>query len=148
MGVIFTDESGPTVLEAVTPVRYTRLADWIARGRGGAYVVKRLRDSSALLPEGIGAMRSLAAGWLGRPYDLQFRWGDDALYCSELVYKIFDRALHVGVGRLQRADDMNLDDPRVKSALAARFAPGKFDPAEPVVTPGSIFEDDGLETVP
>ena len=35
MGVIFVDTSGPTVLEAVSPVRYTKLADWIARGRGG-----------------------------------------------------------------------------------------------------------------
>jgi hypothetical protein len=42
---------------------------------------------------------------------------------------------------------MNLADPRVRSALATRFAPGKFDPAEPVVTPRSMFEDVNLVTV-
>jgi len=147
MGVIFIDPSGPTVLEAVSPVRYTKLAEWIAHGRGGRYVVKRLRDPSALSPEAVQAMRAVAAGWLGRPYDLQFRWGDDALYCSELVYKVFERGAHTAVGRLGRAEDMNLADPRVRSALAARFAPGKFDPAEPVVTPRSIYEDEKLEVV-
>jgi hypothetical protein len=42
---------------------------------------------------------------------------------------------------------MNLDDERVKRALDRRFAKGGFDPAEPVVTPDSIFNDDDLVEV-
>jgi len=148
MGVIFFDGGGPRVFEAVSPVRHTRLADWIARGKGKHYVVKRLRDGEKQLsPEVLREMKALGARWLERPYDGKFRWDDEALYCSEIVHKLFDRAAKVRLGRIERARDMNLNDPRVKRALGQRFKPGEFNPDEPVVTPDSIFRDDQLVTV-
>lgn len=148
MGVVFEDASGPVVLEAVSPVRYTPLATWIARGREKEYAAKRLRDADLRLgPEVVRKMRRTARSWLGRPYDLRFRWSDDAFYCSELVYKLFERAAGVRIGKVQRAKEMNLDDQRVKAAQTARFGKAPFDPEESVVTPGSMFEDEQLVTV-
>jgi hypothetical protein len=148
VGVVFNDASGPMVFEAISPTSRTPLSKWIARGRDGEYVVKRLRDSSTrLTPDVKAKMRALGKTWLGRPYDLQFRWDDDALYCSELVHKLFERGAGVTLGRVERAADMNLDDERVKRAMNKRFAPGAFDPAEPVVTPDSIFNDEELVEV-
>jgi hypothetical protein len=148
MGVIFNESGGPIVLEAVSPIRKTPLAKWIEHGRDRHYVVKRLRDAdSRLSSEAIAAMRKLGASWLGRPYDLRFRWDDQALYCSELAYKLFDRAAGVRLGKLERADDMNLGDERVQRALRRRFADAHFDPAETVVTPDSIFNDEQLVEV-
>jgi hypothetical protein len=136
------------VFEAVSPVRPTPLAQWIARGKRSEYVVKRLRDADVrLAPEVVAKMRELGKAWLGRPYDLRFRWDDQALYCSELVYKLFQRGAGIELGTIERASDMNLDDERVKRALDKRFAKGGFDPAEPVVTPDSIFNDDELVEV-
>ena len=100
MGIIFFRNHRPYVLEASATVRYTPLDDWIARGKGGHYVVKRLKDASALNAEGTSKLRSTAAQLLGRPYDLTFEWSDDRVYCSELVWKIYDRALHVDIGEL------------------------------------------------
>jgi hypothetical protein len=142
LGVIFVERSGPVVLEAVSPVRKTPLKSWIARGRGGQYVVKRLRHAETRLsPDVLAAMKKLGKSWLGRPYDVRFRWDDQALYCSELVYKLFERAAGVRLGKLERAGDMNLDDQRVQRALRKRFGKVRFDPAEIVVTPDSMFED-------
>ena len=42
---------------------------------------------------------------------------------------------------------MNLNDARVQRALAHRFRGAAFDPAEPVVTPDSIFNDGRLAQV-
>lgn len=107
--------------------------------------VKRLRDADTRLStETVAKMRTLGATWLGRPYDLRFRWDDQTLYCSELAYKLFDRAAGIRLGKLERAADMNLDDERVQRALRKRFANAKFDPTETVVTPDSIFNDDKL----
>jgi hypothetical protein len=148
MGVIFVEKGEPIVFEAVSPVRRTRIADWVARGKGKHYVVKRLRDADQRLPANIvREMKTLGERWLGRPYDAKFRWDDESLYCSEIVHKLFDRAARVQLGRIERARDMNLDDPRVKRALGQRFKPGEFDPDEQVVTPDSIFRDDQLVTV-
>jgi hypothetical protein len=145
LGVIFVEPTGPVVLEAVSPVRKTPLGRWIARGRRGEYVVKRLRDAdSKLSPSVMASMKKLGTTWLGRPYDLRFRWDDKTLYCSELAYKLYERAANVRLGKLERARDMNLDDERVQSALRKRFGSARFDPAEIVITPDSIFNDDQL----
>lgn len=148
MGVIFNEPSGPLVLEAASPVRKTPLQKWIAHGRDRRYVIKRLRDADRRLSgEAVTKMQKLSRAWLGRPYDLRFRWDDQTLYCSELAYKLFDRAAGVQLGKLERAADMNLNDARVQQALRKRFAGTTFDPTETVVTPDSIFNDDQLVEV-
>ena len=148
MGVIVREGGGTFVFEAVSPVRRTPLERFIAHGREQRYVVKRLRDADArLTPATLEKMRQLGATWLGRPYDLRFRWDDQALYCSELVYKLFDRGAGIRLGKLERAADMNLDDERVQKALKKRFANAQFDPNETVVTPDSIFNDAQLVEV-
>lgn len=145
MGVVVIQPTGAFVFEAVSPVKHTPLQNWIKRGRDQRYVVKRLRDAETrLTPEALAAMRKLGASWLGRPYDLRFRWDDQALYCSELAYKLFERGAGIRLGKLQRAAEMNLDDERVKKALQKRFAGAAFDPAETVVTPDSMFNDEQL----
>jgi hypothetical protein len=148
MGVVFHEAGAPMVFEAVSPVRRTPIKQWIARGRNGEYVVKRLRDvDDRLKPEVLAKMRTLGKSWLGRPYDLQFRWDDESLYCSELAHKLFAKGAGVKLGAIERAADMNLDDERVRRTMQKRFARGGFDPAEPVVTPDSIFNDDELVEV-
>jgi hypothetical protein len=148
VGVVFKEKTGTVVLEAVSPVKRTPVERFVARGRDGHYVVKRLRDAdSKLKPEVVDKMRQVGGSWLGRPYDLRFRWDDQSLYCSELVYKLFERGAGIRLGELERAEDMNLDDERVQRALRKRFAEAKFDPGETVVTPDSIFDDDQLVEV-
>lgn len=145
MGVVFNEPGGPRVLEAASPVRKTPVRKWIARGRDQDFVVKRLRDAETRLrPDVVTRMRALGSSWLGRPYDLKFRWDDQALYCSELAYKLFDRAAGVQLGKLQTAAEMNLDDQRVQSAMRKRFKAGTFKSDEVVVTPDAIFNDQQL----
>lgn len=145
MGVVFNEPEGPVVLEAVGPVRKTVLQSWIDRGRERVYVIKRLRTAKTqLTTEALKKMRDLGATWVGRPYDLKFRWDDESLYCSELAYKLFDRAVGARLGKLEKAGDMALNDDRVQRELRKRFAGTKFDPGETVVTPDSIFNDDQL----
>lgn len=77
-GIIYRDGCDYFVYEAVQPVKSTPLAQWIARGKGGHYVVKRLAGADSLLTErNIAAMRREAARFAGRDYDLTFGWSDD-----------------------------------------------------------------------
>jgi hypothetical protein len=148
MGVVLVEDGKPVVLEATSPVKRTAFDQWIARGRGGRFVVKRLRDAERLLDaDARERLQTLGKSWLGKPYDLQFRWDDDTLYCSELVYKLLEQAADVKLGKIERASDMNLSDRRVQQALKRRFVDGSFDPNEPVVTPDSIFNDEKLIVV-
>ena len=148
MGVIFRQDGELWVLEAVQPVKKTRLAAWIGRGTEGRVVIKRLRDADRILTaETKDRMRKLGMTWLGRNYDGRFLWDDDRLYCSELVYKLFERGAGVKIGTMQKAGEMHLADPKVQAEIRRRFKGAKFDPEEPVVTPQSMFDDPGLEVV-
>jgi hypothetical protein len=148
MGVVFLDRGEPWVLEAVEPVKRTRFEAWKRRGEGGRVWVKRLRDAGEVLtPEVVARMRTLGQGWAGRPYDLQFRWDDERLYCSELAYKLYERAAGVTIGKVQRAGEMALAHPEVQRKLGERFGAVRFSPEEPVVTPQAMFDDPRLVLV-
>ena len=136
MGIIFIRDGQPYVLEASATVRYTRLQDWIAHGVHDDYVVKRLRTSIA--DQQVERLRETAQSFLGRPYDLTFEWSDSRIYCSELVWKIYDRALGVKLGELQHLRDFDLSSPVVSTKLRERY--GDAPPLdEPVISPAAMF---------
>jgi hypothetical protein len=148
MGVVFLDRGEPWVLEAVEPVKRTRFDAWKRRGEGGRVWVKRLRDASVVLsPAVVERMRLLGQSWTGRHYDLQFRWDDERLYCSELAYKVYERAAGISIGKVQRAGEMALGHPEVQRKLRERFGAVRFSPEEPVVTPQAMFDDPRLVPV-
>lgn len=148
MGVVLLDRGQPLVLEAVEPVKLTPFDSWRRRGAGGQVQVRRLADADArLTPEAVARIRSAGRAWLGRHYDLAFRWDDERLYCSELAWKLYDRALGVQLGQLQRAGDLALGSPEVQRKLRERYGAGGFDPAETVVTPQAIYDDPRLISI-
>jgi hypothetical protein len=147
MGLVLFRDGKPFVFEAVATVKWTPLAGWLARGEGGRYVVKRLkRPAGALSAEELGKLRAAAAAFAGKPYDLTFEWSDARIYCSELVWKVYQRGLGVELGRPQRLRDFRLDDPLVRAKLRERY--GAAVPLdEPVVAPGAMFDSELLETI-
>jgi len=147
MGIVFIRDGNPYVYEAIKTVQYTSLKKWVARGDGGHYVIKRLRDADRVLtPEAVAKLRQVAAKFQGKPYDPTFEWSDSRIYCSELVWKIYDRGLGLPVGRLQKLSDFDLSDPIVKSKMKERY--GKAIPMdETVISPGEMFSFDGLVVV-
>lgn len=136
MGIIFLRGGRPFVFEASSTVRYTPLQDWIARGKDGKYVVKRLRTE--LSDSQIKRLREVAATLLGRPYDLTFEWSDSRIYCSELVWKIYDRALNVHIGELQALREFDLSDPAVRAKMKERYG-GSVPLNEKVISPAAMF---------
>lgn len=146
MGLIFHDDGEVYVYEAVGPVKSTPLDDWIRRGVDGRFVVRRLSDRSELLSdEAISRLKRMARQYEGKPYDSYFEWSDDRIYCSELVWKIFQEALGLEIGELERFGDFDLSDPLVAEKLAERF--GDSVPIdEIVISPASMFESHMLTT--
>ena len=68
MGIVLLRGGKPYVFEAVSTVRYTPLAQWTARGDGGHYVAKRLRNAGALLtPGAVARLHAGSADYEGRP---------------------------------------------------------------------------------
>lgn len=147
MGIVYVRNGRPFVFEAVQPVKLTPLAAWIARGEHGHFVAKRLRDAAARLSiDALRRMRAAGEPFLGKNYDLYFEWSDDRIYCSELVWKIFDRGAGVKLGRLQTLSEFDLAHPAVRSKLKERYG-NHVSLQEIVISPAAIFEDPRLQTV-
>ena len=147
MGLVYLEDGEPFVFEAVQPVKSTPLAEWIARGKDGHFVVKRLPDASRrLTPEILQRMKSVGDAMVGRPYDRYFEWSDDRIYCSELVWKIFDRGAGIQIGDLETLPDFDLSHPEVAAKMKERF--GDRPPAdEAVISPAAMFHSPELVTV-
>jgi permuted papain-like amidase YaeF/Yiix C92 family enzyme len=148
MGLVLYRKGRPFVLEAIGRVQYTPWSQWVARGVGGKFVVKRLRDAThALTPDAVAKLREAARPFVGRPYDLVFAWSDDSIYCSELVWKIYDRALGIRIGQLHSLRGLDLSDPIVRAKLNERYG-DRLPLDEPVISPAAMFGASTLEAVP
>lgn len=139
MGMVLFRDGQTYVLEASKTVRWTPLDQWTARGDGGHYVVKRLRDSASLMtPEARKKLRDEAIKLVGKRYDAAFGWSDERIYCSELVWKAYQRALGVQIGELQKLREFDLSDPLVQTKLKERY--GNAVPMdESVISPAAMF---------
>lgn len=147
MGILFQRRGAWEVLEAVGPVKWTPLAQWVRRGVRGHVVVKRLRNREArLTPAALARMKTVGARFLGRPYDLTFEWSDTRIYCSELVWKVYQEGAGLELGRLQTLGEFDLSSPQVQAKLRARYHGGP-PLQEPVISPVRIFECAELETI-
>ena len=92
------------VIEAIGPVKETRLSHWIAQGRDSAYAVFRLRDP---LAKKIPAIITAAETSKSRPYDIHYDMDDGKIYCSELLYKAVCDATGRRLGKIRNLGDLN-----------------------------------------
>lgn len=143
-GILVHRSGVPWVYEANGPVGYRTLSDFISSGVGGKYLVLRYRK--ALSAGDLERLQAAGAYFYGRPYDSYFGWDDSRIYCSELVFKIFQKGLGVSVGRKQKLCDFRLGDPRVQKILRQRYG-GAVPLEETVVSPASIATSPELKTV-
>ncbi|MEP6930316.1 MAG: YiiX family permuted papain-like enzyme, partial [Flavobacterium sp.] len=128
------------VFEAVQPVKLTPLEQWIVHGKEGKYVVKRLKNATAVLnPATLEKMKTYGNQFAGKQYDAYFEWTDDRIYCSELVWKIYKNGAGIELSKLQHLKDFNLADERVKKVLKERY--GNDIPLdEEVVSPSNLAD--------
>ena len=68
------------------------------------------------------------------------------MYCSELVYKLFNRALGIKLGQLQPLKNYDLSHPVVKRVLKKRYG-ARVPYNEPMISPQSVFASELLYTV-
>jgi len=147
MGMILFRNGSPMVFEAIQTVRYTPLKKWVERGEGGHFVVKRVADADRVMTRtAIQKLKDQARSFEGKPYDMTFEWSDARIYCSELVWKIYERALGIQIGELQRLREFRLDDPAVRRKMKERY--GTAIPMhERVIAPGAMFNSTKLIVV-
>lgn len=147
VGIILLKDGQPYVYEAVGPVKFTSLKDWIAQGEGSHFVAKRLKKTDTVLtPQVLKKLEEVALGFKGRAYDWTFEWSDDKMYCSELVWKIYQRSTGLEIGHLQKLREFDFSNPVVQEQLKEKYG-DQVPWNEAVISPERIFESDLLYPV-
>ena len=146
-GILFNQNNAWFVYEAVGPVKLTPLQEWINRGIDREFEIKRLRDADQLLTDAtLNKMMTVGRQLKGKDYDPQFQWSDARMYCSELVWKVYQRGAGIMLGNLRPLRDYHLDNHKVGEALQLRY--GDNPPwEEMMIAPQTIYDCDALETV-
>ena len=121
-GLIYKNGMDFYVFEAFQPVKLTPLDKWIARGKDGKFAIKRLKNADKVLsPSTIEKIKEVGDQFKGKNYDLTFEWSDDKIYCSELIWKIYQRATGLEIGKLQKLKDFDLSDNAVQTKMKERY---------------------------
>lgn len=146
-GLIYKEGNNIFVFEAVQPVKWTPLDKWIARGQNGKFVIKRLKNAEqALTPATLKKMKRVGEEFTGKDYDMTFEWTDNKIYCSELIWKVYQRATGIEIGKLQKLSDFDLTNEVVKRKMVERYGT-KIPMNEIVISPAAIFDSELLTTV-
>jgi hypothetical protein len=146
VGILFEEEGEWMVYEAVQPVRKVRLKQFISNGDSSKYVIKRLVHADSFLnAERLSKMKIFLNAQLNKTYDIVFNWSDEEMYCSELVWKAYQKADY-RLCNLKQLKNYDLSHPIVKSTMNQRY--GKNIPLnDSMVSPGEIFDSPNLKIV-
>jgi hypothetical protein len=133
-GVLFFENNEWMVYEAVQPVSKISLKAFNSRGAGA---IMRLTDKT-LSATDVSKLKTVFKTYEGKNYDLAFNWSDDRLYCSELVYKLYNKGLAIELCKPRKLKDFDLNNPLVKQKLNEKYN-GKIPLEEPMVSPEDIY---------
>lgn len=140
-GIVAREDGRWVVYEAYRGVGPTPLAEWLSRGQEGGFVVYRLKESHRIH---IPAMLSATRSYLGRPYDVRYRWDDEKIYCSELVFKAYEEASGESLGRRVRLGDLKW---KPFTATIEHYEGGPPPLEREMITPRDLAKASQLEEV-
>ena len=153
VGVVVKNKGRLVVIEAIGRVTYTPIEQYIKRGEG--YKVLRMRDELSTAQK--SKLSRQARKYIGKRYDAALSWSDNTMYCSELVYKVYeDIGIHLQIKRPLWLHTFSPMLPVAKGVayyewvkLPRLYREGilKMKASEPVVTPGDINLSWKLKTV-
>lgn len=137
-GIIVMRGGKPYVLETLKTLVLTPLDKFIARGEDGKYWIKRSSKEN---------IKIKYAKYLGKPYDLSFKFDNGRFYCSELVYDIYQKQLGIELAEPRQVKDYLIlfTDrlPKLRRAMKRRG----ISKEQYAIAPVDIFNSEYLESV-
>lgn len=146
-GVLFEKDGQIYVFEAIKTVSWTPVEQWTDRGVDKHFVLMRLKsDRGQLAPTALQAMKRTGQDMEGKPYDLLFQWSDDKIYCSELVWKIYERGANITLAPLRTLKEYHLDSALVRAIIKERYG-HEINLDERVIAPSDLMKSPLLEKI-
>jgi hypothetical protein len=129
------------VLEALGTVKQTPMREYLARGRHG-FAVYRFKPTGAV---DLDLLIKHARAYEGLPYDFRYRMDDEAIYCSELIYKAYLKTTAKPLGKLVTVAE--LDWRPYEQTIRQLEAGGPVPLDREMITPRDLAQAEALERV-
>jgi len=114
-GIIVMKNGKPYVLETLQTLVLTPLDKFVARGKDAKYWLKRSKKENIEIKYD---------NYLGKPYDLAFKFDNGKFYCSELIYDVYLNQLGIELCKPKTVDaylELGADNhPKIKQAMEKR----------------------------
>lgn len=137
-GIVVMKGGKPYVLETLKTLVLTPLDKFIARGKDGRYWLKRSNKDNIKIKYN---------SYLGKPYDLAFKFDNGKFYCSELIYDIYIKQLGIELCKPKKVGDyliLGTDElPKIEKAMKKRGITKE----QYAVAPVDIFNSEHLNSV-
>jgi uncharacterized protein YycO len=140
VGIVINHKGRNCVLEAIKTITCTSINSYLKRGKDHLF----LRPRKKLSNKAKRKISHAGSRMIGKKYDYKLSWGDDKLYCSELVYKVYLKSLGIKIGRPKKVKYhlLGLTLPIVKfssNKLPHQFKSlSRININDQAITPGSI----------
>ena len=145
VGMIIMKKNKPYVIEASGPVRINSFRRFINRGIGKKFVV--LRYKNGLNKKQKRKLIREARRHIGKKYDSKFKWDDKKLYCSELVFKVYKKALGIELNKPEKIGDYYSSWNPIISRYAKKKYGKRIPLNEKIITPERLYDSKPLNTV-
>jgi hypothetical protein len=137
-GIVVMKGGKPYVLETQRTIVLTPFDKFIARGKDGRYWLKRSNKDNIKIKYN---------SYLGKPYDLAFKFDNGKFYCSELIYDIYIKQLGIELCKPKKVGDyltLGTDElPKIEKAMKKRGITKE----QYAVAPVDIFNSEHLNGV-
>ena len=137
-GIVVMKGGKPYVLETQRTIVLTPFDKFIARGKDGRYWLKRSNKDNIKIKYN---------SYLGKPYDLAFKFDNGKFYCSELIYDIYKNQLGIELCKPKKVGDyliIGTDKlPKIEKAMKKRGITKE----QYAVAPVDIFNSEHLNGV-
>ena len=137
-GIVVMKGGKPYVLETQRTIVLTPFDKFIARGKDGRYWLKRSNKDNIKIKYN---------SYLGKPYDLAFKFDNGKFYCSELIYDIYIKQLEIELCKPKKIGDyliLGTDElPKIEKAMKKRGITKE----QYAVAPVDIFNSEHLNGV-
>lgn len=137
-GIVVMKGGKPYVLETQRTIALTPFDKFIARGKDGRYWMKRSNKDNIKIKYN---------SYLGKPYDLAFKFDNGKFYCSELIYDIYIKQLGIELCKPKKVGDyliLGTDElPKIEKAMKKRGITKE----QYAVAPVDIFNSEHLNGV-
>lgn len=137
-GIVVMKGGKPYVLETQRTIVLTPVDKFIDRGKDGRYWLKRSNKDNIKIKYN---------SYLGKPYDLAFKFDNGKFYCSELIYDIYIKQLGIELCKPKKVGDyliLGTDElPKIEKAMTKRGITKE----QYAVAPVDIFNSEHLNGV-